>query len=218
MKFLFDMFPVILFFITLKIAEKSASASLVLGKILSTLGIAASVKSDLVPVMLATIAVIVASIIQIAWVKLRHGKVDKALWLSAILVTVLGGMTLYFQNDAFIKWKPTVLYWTFAVVLVATDLLWNKNIIRTMMGKDIGLPERIWRMMNLSWAGFFLGLGVINLYVAFNYSIDTWASFKLFGTMGLMFVFVIAQSLAINKHIVVDKSAAESGNSSEEKK
>lgn len=218
MKFLFDMFPVILFFITLKIAEKSASASLVLGKILSTLGITASVKPDLVPVMLATIAVIVASIIQIAWVKLRHGKVDKALWLSAILVTVLGGMTLYFQNDAFIKWKPTVLYWTFAVVLVATDLLWNKNIIRTMMGKDIGLPERIWRMMNLSWAGFFLGLGVINLYVAFNYSIDTWASFKLFGTMGLMFVFVIAQSLAINKHIVVDKSAAESGNSSEEKK
>ena len=217
MKFLFDLFPVILFFITLKIAEKSASASLVLGKILSTLGVAATVKPDLVPVMLATIAVIIASIIQILWVKMRHGKVDKALWLSAGLVVILGGMTLYFQNDAFIKWKPTVLYWTFAVVLVAADLVWHNNIIRVMMGKDIGLPESVWKKMNLSWAFFFLGLGVLNLYVAFNYSIDTWASFKLFGTMGLMFVFVTTQSLAINKYITLEKTAGGStvGNSAE---
>jgi len=204
MKFLFDLFPVILFFITLKVAEKAASASLVLGKILTFLGITATVKPDMVPIMLATIAVIVASIIQIAWVKLRHGKVDKTLLLSAALVVVLGGMTLYFQNDTFIKWKPTVLYWVFAVVLVCADLWWNKNFIRVMMGKDIGLPEKVWKTLNLSWAAFFLGLGVLNLYVAFNYSIDTWASFKLFGTMGLMFVFIIAQSLAINKYITVE--------------
>lgn len=204
MKFLFDMFPVILFFITLKVAEKAASASLVLGKILGFLGITASVKPDLVPVMLATIAVIIGSLLQIAWIKLRHGKVDKALWLSALLVVVLGGMTLYFQDDTFIKWKPTVLYWSFAVALVAADLIWHKNFIKTMMGADIGLPEKVWRNMNLSWAIFFVVLGVINLYVAFNYSIDTWASFKLFGTMGLMFVFVIAQSLVINKYITVE--------------
>jgi len=204
MKFLFDLFPVILFFITLKVAEKAASASLFLGKILGFLGITATVKPDMVPIMLATVAVIIASVIQISWVKLRHGKVDKALWLSAILVVVLGGMTLYFQNDTFIKWKPTVLYWVFAVVLISADLFWKKNFIQTMMGNDIGLPERVWKTLNLSWAIFFLCLGILNLYVAFNYSIDTWASFKLFGTMGLMFVFIIAQSIAINKYVSVE--------------
>lgn len=204
MKFFFDLFPVILFFITLKVAEKTASASLVLSKIFGVLGITATIKPDLVPIMLATIAVIVASVIQIAWVKLRHGKVDKTLWLSAMLVVVLGGMTLYFQNDTFIKWKPTVLYWVFAVVLACADLFWKKNFIKTMMGNDIGLPEKVWKTLNRSWAIFFLCLGILNLYVAFNYSIDTWASFKLFGTMGLMFAFILVQSIAINKYVTVE--------------
>lgn len=201
MKFLFDLFPVILFFITLKVAEKTASAGLVLSKVLTTIGFSANVKPDLVPIMLATIAVIIASIIQIVWVKLKHGKVDKTLWLSALLVTVLGGLTLYFQNDAFIKWKPTILYWIFAVSLVLSELFFKKNFIKIMMGADIGLPEKVWKMLNHSWAVFFLCLGVINLYVAFNYSTDTWATFKLFGTMGLMFVFIIAQSLWLNQFL-----------------
>ena len=201
MKFLFDLFPVILFFITLKIAEKTASSSLVLAKILSSIGFATLVKPSLVPIMLATVAVIIASIIQIIWAKFHYKKVDNTLWLSALLVVVLGGLTLYFQNDAFIKWKPTLLYWTFATVLIGANLFAKKNIIKTMMGKEIALPEPIWNKLNLAWAIFFASLGVLNLYVAFHYSIDTWASFKLFGTMGLMLLFVIAQSLAISKYI-----------------
>lgn len=201
MKFLFDLFPVILFFITLKVAEKTASANLVLTKILSAIGFSTTVKPDLVPIMLATIAVIIASIIQIIWVKVKHGKVDKTLWLSALLVTVLGGLTLYFQNDAFIKWKPTILYWVFAVALVASEIFAKKNFIKMMMGADIGLPEKVWKTLNTSWAIFFLCLGFINLYVAFHYSTDTWATFKLFGTMGLMFVFVIGQSLWLNQFL-----------------
>ena len=207
MKFLFDLFPVILFFITLKVAEKAASASLILAKILTVLGIATTVKPSLVPIMLATIAVIIGSIIQIIWAKLHYKKVDKTLWISALLVIVLGGMTLYFQNDAFIKWKPTLLYWIFAVVLIGANLFAKKNIIKSMMGKEISLPETIWNKLNIAWAIFFTGLGVLNLYVAFNYSIDTWASFKLFGTMALMFVFIIGQSLAINKHIINEDKA-----------
>lgn len=207
MKFLFDLFPVILFFITLKVAEKAASASVVLSEILTTVGIATAVKPSLVPIMLATVAVIIGSIIQIIWAKLHYKKVDNTLWLSALLVTVLGGLTLYFQNDAFIKWKPTLLYWTFAAVLVGARLLSHKNIIKMMMGKEIQLPEAIWNKLNLAWALFFSALGALNLYVAFNYSIDTWASFKLFGTMGLMFVFIIAQSFAINKHIIHEDKA-----------
>jgi len=205
MKFLFDLFPVILFFITLKIAEKSASASQVLTEILTTIGMTTAVKPSLVPIMLATVAVIVGSIIQIIWAKLHYKKVDNTLWISAILVTALGGMTLYFQNDAFIKWKPTLLYWTFAIVLIGARLLTDKNIIKMMMGKEIKLPEPIWNKLNIAWAIFFSCLGALNLYIAFNFSIDTWASFKLFGTMGLMFGFIIVQSLAINKYIIEEK-------------
>lgn len=205
MKFLFDLFPVILFFITLKIAEKTANASLILGKILTTLGIAATVKPSLVPIMLATVAVIIASIIQIAWAKIKYKKVDKTLWMSAILVTVLGSMTLYFQNDAFIKWKPTLLYWIFTIAILGSHWFWQKNIIKTMMGKEVKLPEPIWIKLNYAWAIFFALLGCLNLYVAFNFSIDTWASFKLFGTMGLMFVFIITQSLMINQYLIEDK-------------
>ncbi len=207
MKFLFDLFPVILFFITLKVAEKAASASAVLGEILTTVGIATTVKPSLVPIMLATVAVIIGSIIQIIWAKLHYKKVDNTLWLSALLVTILGGMTLYFQNDAFIKWKPTLLYWTFAVVLIGARLFSRKNIIKMMMGKEIQLPETIWNNLNVAWAIFFSALGALNLYVAFHYSIDTWASFKLFGTMGLMFIFIIVQSVAINKYIINEDKA-----------
>jgi intracellular septation protein len=205
MKFLFDLFPVILFFITLKIAEKTANASLILDKILTTFGIATTVKPSLVPIMLATVAVIIASIIQIVWAKIRYKKVDKTLWMSAILVTVLGSMTLYFQNDAFIKWKPTLLYWIFTTAILAAHWFWQKNIIKTMMGKEVKLPESIWIKLNYAWAIFFAALGCLNLYVAFNFSIDTWASFKLFGTMGLMFVFIITQSLMINQYLIEDK-------------
>ena len=205
MKFLFDLFPVILFFITLKIAEKSASASQVLTEILTSIGMTTAVKPSLVPIMLATVAVIVGSIIQIIWAKLHYKKVDNTLWISAILVTALGGMTLYFQNDAFIKWKPTLLYWTFAILLIGARLFTDKNIIKMMMGKEIKLPEPIWNKLNIAWAIFFSCLGALNLYIAFNFSIDTWASFKLFGTMGLMFGFIIAQSLAINKYMIEEK-------------
>ena len=205
MKFLFDLFPVILFFITLKIAEKAASANQILAEILTSIGITTAVKPSLVPIMLATVAVIIGSIIQIIWAKLHYKKVDKTLWISTILVATLGGMTLYFQNDAFIKWKPTLLYWTFAVILIGARLFTDKNIIKMMMGKEIKLPEPIWNKLNIAWAIFFSCLGALNLYIAFNYSIDTWASFKLFGTMGLMFAFIIAQSLAINKYIIEEK-------------
>jgi intracellular septation protein len=154
--------------------------------------------------MLATGAVIIGSIIQIIWAKFKYKQVDKTLWMSAILVVLLGGMTLYFQNDAFIKWKPTVLYWIFTTVLLLAYWIGKKNIIKTMVGKEVKLPELIWIKLNYAWAIFFALLGCLNLYVAFNFSIDTWASFKLFGTMILMFSFIVIQSLFINKYLIED--------------
>jgi intracellular septation protein len=172
-KFLFDLFPVILFFIVFK-----------------TMGIYA-----------ATAAAIIATLAQIAWVKYRHGKVDGMLIASGVIIVVFGGATLLLHNEAFIKWKPTVLYWLFAVVLFAAEMFWNKNLIRAVMDKQLVLPESVWRKLNHAWAGFFATMGLLNLYVAFNFATETWVNFKLFGTMGLMLVFVVLQSVFLGKHM-----------------
>lgn len=199
MKFIFELFPVILFFITLKFAEKNQEAGDLLGHILNQFGIVTPVKSDLVPIMLATVVVIVASLAQILWLKIRHGTVSKTLLISAALVTVMGGLTLYLQNDLFIKWKPTLLYWGTAIVFILAERFWNKNFIRIMLEKDLQLPNKIWVQLNVAWAVFFIILGSLNIWIAFHFSTDTWATFKLFGTFGLMIVFTIAQSIYIGK-------------------
>lgn len=173
MKFLYDLFPVILFFIVYKF-----------------FGIYA-----------ATAAAIVATIAQIIWTKYRRGKVEGALVASGVIIVVFGGATLFLHDESFIKWKPTVLYWLFAVALIASNLFFGKNLIRTLMEKQITMPELIWNKLNLAWAIFFAALGCLNLYVAFNFSTDIWVDFKLFGTMGLMLLFVIGQSLMLNKHM-----------------
>lgn len=173
MKFLFDLFPVILFFIVFKM-----------------FGIFA-----------ATASAIVATLAQIGWVKFRHGKVDGMLIASGIIIVVFGGATLLLHDEVFIKWKPTVLYWLFAIVLSGAELLAGKNLIRSVMGQQISLPDPVWRTLNHAWAGFFALLGLLNLYVAFNFSLDIWVNFKLFGTMGLMLAFVVLQSLFLGKYM-----------------
>ena len=149
----------------------------------------------------ATATAIIATLLQIAWVKYRHGKVDGMLIASGVIIVVFGGATLLLHNELFIKWKPTVLYWLFAVVLFAAEIFWNKNLIRAVMDKQIALPDPVWRKLNHAWAGFFAVLGLLNLYVAFNFATETWVNFKLFGTMGLMLVFVVLQSLFLGKYM-----------------
>ncbi len=177
MKFLFDLFPVILFFVAYKFAD----------------------------IYVATGVAIGATFIQIGWVHFRHGKVDKMLWVSLGLITVFGGMTLLLRDPPFIKWKPTVLYWLFAVVLLGSVLLMKKNLIRAMMEKQVALPDRVWDNLNLAWAGFFAFMGVLNLYVAYNFSESDWVNFKLFGGTGLMLLFVVAQALFLARHVPEQK-------------
>ncbi len=120
---------------------------------------------------------------------------------SGLIIVVFGGATLLLHDENFIKWKPTVLYWVFSVALIVANLVFKKNLIRGLMEKQISLPNNIWNNLNLAWSLFFLVLGFINLYVAFNYSTDHWVDFKLFGTTALMFIFIIAQGLILNKYI-----------------
>jgi intracellular septation protein len=202
MKLLFDLFPVILFFATFKYAEKSPElAASWMGSLLGF--VPDDVK--LAPILLATVVVIAATIAQIAWVRVRHGKVDKMLWISLVLVVVFGGMTLAFQNEAFIKLKPTILYWVFAGSMAFSAVFLKKNVIKSMLGEQLTLPEPIWARVNLAWIAFFVAMGILNLVIAFNFSTDTWVNFKLFGGMGLMLVFVLGQGLLLSKYVEEEK-------------
>jgi intracellular septation protein len=179
MKFFFDIFPVILFFIAFKLGD----------------------------IYIATGVAIAATFAQIGWVWFKHRKVDTMLWASLGIITVFGGMTLIFHDETFIKWKPTILYWAFALAMLIGTLLFRKNLIRTLLAEQMKLPESVWNKVNWSWIGFFVFMGFANLAVAFafNLSTDAWVNFKLFGGMGLMFVFVIIQGLILSKYIEEEK-------------
>ncbi len=198
MKLLFDLFPVILFFVTFKVSGNNPeSAAHLVGTLLGS----AAVDAKQAPILLATIVVILATIAQIAWVHFRHGKVDRMLWVSLVLVVVFGGMTLVFQDETFIKWKPTILYWVFAGSMAFAALVLKKNPIKAMLGEQLTLPEPVWGKVNLSWIAFFLFMGALNLIVAFNFPTDTWVNFKLFGGMGLLLLFVLGQGLMLSKYV-----------------
>ena len=202
MKFLFDMFPVILFFGVFKWGEGHADAAqAMVGQYLSGLVSGGSVGAEQAPILLATAVAIIATIAQIAYLLIRGRKVDGMLWVSLAIIVVFGGATIYFHNEAFIKWKPTVLYWVFALVLVGAQLTMGKNLIRLMMKAQIDLPDPVWTRLNLAWAGFFAAMGALNLYIAFNFPTSVWVNFKLFGFMGLMIAFVIAQTMFLSKYI-----------------
>ncbi|WP_434515824.1 septation protein A [Dechloromonas sp. ARDL1] len=202
MKLLFDLFPVILFFAAFKYSEKNPETAA--SWVAALLG-SALVDAKQAPILLATVVVIAATVAQIAWVHFRHGKVDKMLWISLGLVVVFGGLTLAFQNEAFIKWKPTILYWVFAVSMAFSALALRKNPMKAMLGEQLILPDAVWSKVNLSWIAFFAIMGVLNLVIAFNFPTDTWVNFKLFGGMGLMLVFVLAQGVFLSKYMEEEK-------------
>jgi intracellular septation protein len=172
MKFLFDLLPVVLFFAAFKLAD----------------------------IYVATAVAIATSVLQVAWLKLRRQPVPGMLWASLAIIVVFGGATLLLQDETFIKWKPTVLYWLFGAVLAGAALA-RRNLIRTVLSQELQLPDSVWGRLNLSWIAFFLFMGAANLYVALNYPTDIWVNFKLFGGMGLMLLFVIGQALVLARYV-----------------
>jgi intracellular septation protein len=205
MKILFDFLPIALFFGMFKYAEgnkdwAASTATEWLGFMVSG-GVVGPAEA---PVLLATVVVIAATLLQILWLKARGRKVDTMLWVSLGLVTALGGATIYFHSENFIKWKPTVLYWVMGGALLFGQLVLKKNGIKSLMGAQMALPDAVWRSVNFSWIAFFTLMGFLNLWVAFNFSTSTWVNFKLFGGLGLMLVFVLVQAAFLNKHIKTD--------------
>ncbi len=181
-KFLFDLFPVILFFAAFKLAD----------------------------IYVATIVAIIATIAQIVWLYLRRQKIEGMQWASLVLIVFFGGLTILLKDKTFIQWKPTVLYWLFAGVLFFSAQFFKKNWIESLMGKQVtlkpGSPRSIWLKLNHAWAVFFFFMGALNLYVAYTFSEDVWVNFKLFGGIGLLILFIIAQGLWLSRHMETDEA------------
>lgn len=202
MKLLFDLFPVILFFAVFKLAGANPEAAQDFANLyLTGLVSGGEVTLTQAPILLSTAVAIIATLMQIGWLLASRKHVDNMLWVSLAIIAVFGGATIYFHDEQFIKLKPTVLYWCFAVTLLVSQAFFGKNLIKSMMGKQLTLPEPVWRKLNLAWGLFFTVMGALNLYIGFNYSLNFWVNFKLFGFMGLMLAFVIGQSLFLSRYI-----------------
>lgn len=202
MKIFLDFLPIVLFFGMFKYAEAHAEwatqfATEHLGFIVSG-GVVGSAEA---PVLLATLVVILATCLQIAYLLARRRKIDLMLWITFALVVVLGGATIWFHNATFIKWKPSVLYWAMGLSFAISRLFFQKNLLQTLIGEQLELPPAAWQRLNVAWITFFLLMGILNLYVAYNYSTSTWASFKVFGATGLMLVFMVGQGVYMSRHM-----------------
>jgi intracellular septation protein len=174
LKFLFDFFPVILFFVAFKVSD----------------------------IYVATAVAIAATLAQIGYMLARGRKVTKMQWASLVIIGLFGGATILLHDETFIKWKPTVLYWLAGVVFLGA-LAFKTNLVKAVMeeGGGLNLPEAVWTKLAVAWGVFFLFKGALNLWVAYNFSTETWVNFKLFGGMGLMLAFVIAQAIWITRYL-----------------
>jgi intracellular septation protein len=173
MKLLFDFFPILLFFIAYKFAD----------------------------IYVATAVAIAASVVQVGISWFRAHKVEPMHLVTLAIIVVFGGLTLYLQNELFIKWKPTVINWLFGLVFLSSQVFGEKTMIERMLGANMSLPDMVWRRLNLSWSTFFIVLGGVNVFVLYSFDTNTWVNFKLFGMLGLTFVFVLLQSFYLSRHI-----------------
>jgi len=176
-KLLFDFFPIILFFVTFKFFEDQHQG-----------------------ILAATGVVIVATVIQVGITWLRRRTVENMHLVTLVLVVVLGGITLLLNDEIFIKWKPTVVNWAFGAAFLGSQFIGRRPLVERMLGGNVTLPRAVWTRLNLSWVVFFTAVGLLNLYVVYNFDTETWVNFKLFGTLGLTALFVIAQAFYMMRH------------------
>ncbi len=181
MKLLFDLFPLLVFFAAFKLYD----------------------------IYVATAAAILATLIQVAIFWLRHRRFETMHLVTLAILCLFGGMTIVFQNDAFIKWKPSIINWIFSLIIFGMLVFARKSALEYVMGGQLTLPPPVWRQVNIAWGLFFLFIGALNLYIAFYYNpgasaearLETWVNFKVFGLLGLTLVFSVLQMLFIFKHI-----------------
>lgn len=176
MKFLFDYFPIICFFLAYKLQG----------------------------IYYATAATMIACVLQNAIYWIKHRRFEKMHLITLLFVLILGSFTLLFHNEIFIKWKPSVIYWIFSSVLLYSQFFGTRSLMERMLGDKIALPQSVWYRINIIWIVFFLLMGFLNLYVIYNFDTNTWVNFKLFGTLGLTILPIAFQAVYMARHMQTD--------------
>ena len=210
MKFLFDLFPVALFFGVFRWGEANKDAAhAVVQQYLGALIAGGNATATQSPIILATVVGIIATVVQIGYLLLARKKVHGMLWVSAAVIVVMGGATIYLHDENFIKWKPTILYWAFAAILLFYYLVMGKNLMKSVMGEAMKLPEPVWRSVAWAWIAFLTALGALNLlmaFVVFKGDTSAWVNFKVFGATGIFFLFIVAMGVTLSKHMQEDEA------------
>ncbi|WP_298444222.1 septation protein A [uncultured Ferrimonas sp.] len=148
----------------------------------------------------ATAAIIAASAIQLGLMYTLYRKVEKMHLITFALLFVFGGATVFFQDDTFIKWKVTIVYGLFTLALLISNLM-DKPVMKAMLGKEMKLPDLIWKKVGYGWAAFFASCASANLYIAFNLPQETWVNFKVFGLTGLTIGFTVLTFIYLFKYL-----------------
>ena len=181
MKFLFDIFPVLLFFVAYKMYD----------------------------IFVATAIAIVASGVQLAIFWFKHRRFETMHVVTLIALVLFGGMTLVLRDPVFIKWKTTIVNWIFAAIILYSQFFTKRTVVEALLGSKMHLPPPAWRSLNLNWGLFFAFVGALNIYVAFYYGLDLdearreeiWVNFKVFGVIGLTIVFLFIQMFRIARYL-----------------
>jgi intracellular septation protein len=176
--FLIEMLPLILFFIAFKLYE----------------------------IYIATMVGIIATLTQVLVTRYWRGKWDRTQIITFCVFLLFGGMTLYFHNPIFVKWKPTIIFAIFALIIICSQLFTHKPMMQRLMEKiveDKGhhVPAPVWKRINFMWALFFITLAAINLFVAYTFSNDVWVNFKVFGISSALLIASIMQAVCLTRYI-----------------
>jgi len=208
MKFFLDFFPVLLFFLVYKFFGDIPPQIVDLANSLPVVEINPQEPKD--AIYFATLVLIIATIAQNIVHFLIYHKLEKMHLISLGILLAFGTLTLAFKDPLFIKWKVSIFNWFFGAAIIGSQFIGKKSLIERMMSHAINVPKNIWKQVNLMWGLFFLLVGVVNIYVAYNYSEDTWVNFKLFGVLGMTFVFMILQGIYLAKHALPEEAEGKS--------
>ena len=149
----------------------------------------------------ATASLIIITVAQVFYEIIFNKKIPKMQIVVAILVIVFGGATLYFHNDEFIKWKVSIINWLMGIAFIINTYFMKETFIEKLMKNSLSMDIKNWKFLNNLWGIFFIFLGILNIIIAMFCSTDVWVNFKVFGILGLTFLFVIVQSIYISKYM-----------------
>jgi len=176
MKFLTDLLPVLVFFVAFKLGG----------------------------IFVATAAAMAVAVLQAGWIWLRRGRLEPMQLAVVGLIVALGALTLIFNDPAFFFWKPTLVNWAFALVLLGGELFGHKGVLERLLASQLTLPRPAWKRLTYSWIAFFVGMGALNLFVAYRFDLDTWVNFKLYGVLGLTLLFALLQGVYFSRYLEIE--------------